>query len=259
LLTGFEEPVYFSGYPFTIGFIYPTELSGVPLLLKESRKDLNGNTIGTSNRSLDVAQVGGINLLRLIEGYADNVDFVDIFLENNGIVQQSYFEEEYIADSYYELIPPTPTSYPTFPATETKRIAVAHPCGLREIYVRWRNRLASWDYWLFDTQQNVTDETSTLGTFSKEPDELEEATKRMMSIDKDIVNSFTLLASVQQKNYQGIKQIISSPCVQVLVDKANNKWMDVQVTTKQLKYNTAAAYVDIAIEIEFPKFYSISN
>jgi hypothetical protein len=98
-LTKFKRPVYFTGKPFSIGFIY-SELVSVQLHKVEQRLDVNKLQVSEVSTPLDTGQRESVNSLMLDEGYAANVRYVRLKLTSGAPVTEEYVYPGYVLTGY---------------------------------------------------------------------------------------------------------------------------------------------------------------
>lgn len=103
-LTDFDQMVYFENLPFTMSFIYSSEIGGKELVKWEEKLDVNGNSLGKDSYELDGSQIFKNNFLRLEGGYSEDVAFIDVWLEVTEDDEILYVEEGYVLDGYIEVL-----------------------------------------------------------------------------------------------------------------------------------------------------------
>lgn len=101
----FEKPTYFKGYPFSLTFIYSEKLAGRQIARVEDRFDLNGNLLSSSTDNLITSQNSSVNRLKIAEGYANNVEEVEVWLEDIGIQEIGYVGGGYWSPGLTASIP----------------------------------------------------------------------------------------------------------------------------------------------------------
>ncbi len=101
-LTKFDEPVYFTGYPFVISFIYSDLIVGHEIKLIEDRLNINASHLNYEETQLDTSQGHLINYLKLQDSYASNVGYVDISLSTGQPQDDVYVQEGYVETGYTE-------------------------------------------------------------------------------------------------------------------------------------------------------------
>jgi hypothetical protein len=101
-LTKFDEPVFFTDYPFTISFIYSENIIGHELKLLEDRLDINGSLLTDEETDLFRETGHYINHLRLQTSYPGNVKYVDISIATGDASPELYVYEGYVETGYTE-------------------------------------------------------------------------------------------------------------------------------------------------------------
>lgn len=82
----FDRPTMFRGFPFSLTFIYSDNLGGYAVNRVVETFDVNGSNIaGPTPMVLDATQGGGVNRLFVDSNQATSVDFVEVWLEQDGI------------------------------------------------------------------------------------------------------------------------------------------------------------------------------
>lgn len=127
--------VLWRGFPFSVSWIYSDLVIGPVLESVEVWNDINGNPVDTIIREIDAAGALKINT-------------------------QSFKQDEFITS---EL----PSNVFSIDATiriqggakiiETKRIQVLEPCD-NPVYLQWVNAFGGLDYWLFDHNQELSNQ-----------------------------------------------------------------------------------------------------
>jgi hypothetical protein len=102
-LTKFEEPVYFSGYPFTLSFIFSDLIVGHEIKLIEDRLNINGSSITNEETNLSKAYNHSINYLKLQDSYSVNVKYVDVSLSTGEASPELYVQSGYVESGYIEV------------------------------------------------------------------------------------------------------------------------------------------------------------
>jgi hypothetical protein len=101
-LTKFEEPVYFSGYPFSLSFIFSENIIGHELKLLEERLDLNRQFINDLETDLDPSEGHYVNHLKVQDSYSNNVNYIDISISTGDVVPELYVYAGYVETGYTE-------------------------------------------------------------------------------------------------------------------------------------------------------------
>lgn len=99
-LTDFEQPVAFKGWPFSLSFIYSSEIGGHEIKRIQENLNINGVLVSDSEAQLDTTQINNINHLMLSD-FTDS-NFVDVFLEVGEAMPETYVYEGYVEEGYTE-------------------------------------------------------------------------------------------------------------------------------------------------------------
>lgn len=260
-LTDFVKPTFFAGYPFDLWFIYPDELGPAPITREEDEFTFGGALLSAVSTTVNVAQRGGVNRLRISEtGYSPGTAQIDVYLKIYSGVQLGYFIDNYIADGYFEQDPPIPPDGITpYNLTEKKRVKFGTVCARNPVYLCWKNRLGGFDYWLFSGNQNVNISSKQTGIFNREPDDISTQNYRSTILQAEQVERITCGDNVLLEDLQGIKGIEASPAVYVLVSQSPTVWRRVKINPKGFQYQTKGNRADVQVEIEYPEYYTVSN
>lgn len=265
-LTMFDRPTFFEGYPFSMGFIYPDqayntlelELPAIPMRLQQERFNMSNQTLNTQTNILDYGKSPGTALVKLVGTMPAGTDSIDVWLDTGTIVPLSYYESGYVAEGYFDSFPSEILSE-NWVLTEKKRVKYRKPCGQSPVYLRWRNPLGSWDYWCFDANYEIEPMAKDGGKFSVEPDELESATARSKVISIESLDRLTCGDVVNEDDWSGLKWIESSPCVQMLTDKTNLKWINVDMGSGGMKRWKRGMNMEIKVSFDLPNYYAVPN
>lgn len=102
-LCDFERPTFFPGFPFSIGFIYSAEISGLTVEKHERTYDRNNSQILYGTYDLDVAQQQGVNRLMLSDGeWSGDTNVVEVWLETGAEKAVEFLVEDYVDADYTE-------------------------------------------------------------------------------------------------------------------------------------------------------------
>lgn len=259
-LSSFKRPTMFFGYPFSLGFIYPKELENFDVTQQLSKYGDEG-LIGTVNADIDYAQAGFVNHLTISDILTGDPNRLEVWLRVGDIAQRSYFEGGMIEDGYFEKVPPSIGEISPFDVTEKITIDIVDDCHFEEepIYVRWRNSLGYWDYWLFGNKRFNETQSKSLGTFGKEADEIETSQGSEFTQQMNVGSRYYLVDYVTKEKYQGIMSIYSSSKIEVMVSKNDNLWINAQIVGKTERYRNDAGMVDVSIAIDLPDLITVPN
>lgn len=254
-LTSFAEPTNFIGYPFSLSFIYPEELEPATVTIKEEFV-LNGAVVGTDDANIDSSQAKGVNHLMLTSTNVSGYDYINIWLHVGGVATRSYYNGGFIADEYFENIPPSP-SVVEFDITQHQKVIINTPCNDDGIYIRFRNSLGGWDYWLFNHRRITTTESVNVENIIVDPDDIETGYVRSKSVKKKQDNTILLADYVDAINIDGFLQLQASPEVQILI--SDNYWHSVNVLNSSIPRKSGISKIQIEFKISLPDIYTVTN
>ena len=254
-LTGFEQPIYFNGYPFDLAYIQPTDYNGITCTFNRIGY-VNNSVVDSDVTNLDASLREGVHRISL--GSMDSsVKTVDAWVEAGGTAGDLYSDLDYVADGYVEGEAGAEGS--VFEIIE--RLSIVHDvaCGGYKlpVYLKWRNHLGGWDYFLFQNRQEIETTAKQLADFTTEPIELSTAIGRESITVSQQTTRITMGAIIGQLQVSGIKGIERSPCVMMLV--GDNKWLRVRIVPKGFKIDTRAKSIPVEITVEIADTYSVAN
>lgn len=104
-LTSFETPVMWSGYLFTLSYIYALEIQGIEIVKEENYQDINETLIVQEETILSPLPIGKVNYLKINEPVSQNVKFINVNLKTDGtVVDNLYVEEGYVDTGYTQIL-----------------------------------------------------------------------------------------------------------------------------------------------------------
>jgi len=208
-LTAFTSPVMSSAYYFDISFIKNTTSAGDyikrEVYLDDVLKQVYTDTITDYDDGVyrhEITQSGW------------SEDRIDITLYNSSNVQLS----------------------------DTLTIEVDAECAEQDFYLTWLNNLGGFDYWNFkarktysiDVFQNTTQEKNIYTNWPKSYGEFSDTiTEQTSRGSRDIIQVSSQLISTAQED--SIKQIFSSPLVQVVVSKYDKRTIIVSPSSYNIR------------------------
>lgn len=98
-LTEFEQPVLFKGWPFSLSFVYSSEIGGHEIKRIQEKRDVNGDLISDDETQLIRTEINNINHLLVVPS---DSRYVDVYLESGEAVPESYVYAGYVEDGYTE-------------------------------------------------------------------------------------------------------------------------------------------------------------
>lgn len=102
-MTVFKRPVMFAGFPFTLSFIYATNIIGVEVIKREVQQDVNGESLQTDNITLDPVQIGRINYLKINEPTQQNAKSILVSMRTGDPISSDYVDEGYVDVGYTQI------------------------------------------------------------------------------------------------------------------------------------------------------------
>lgn len=255
-LTAFDKPTYFPGYPFELSFIYPPDVPS-SITREEDEFTLSGSALSNVSTAIDNSKQGGVNRLRLSGTYSSGTAQLDVYLMADSAPQLGYYNDNYIADNYFELDPPTPPSFTPYQLTEKKRVKIGTLCTSNPVYIRWRNSKGGFDYWLFKSNQTISYASKQEGDISREPDDLQDQNYRSLILIARQGKRITCGANVLKEDLEGIKGVEASIFVEMLIGTSPVKWLRMKVVPKGFSYQTKGTTADVVVDLEYPEPYSI--
>jgi len=102
-LSGFETPVKWAGYPFTLSFIYSRELAGVEVLRRQQQQNINRLELVTNDTLLDTSKIGKVNYLLVTEPTSALTRFIQIELRTGQTINDYYVDPGYVDDGYTQI------------------------------------------------------------------------------------------------------------------------------------------------------------
>jgi hypothetical protein len=102
--------------------------------------------------------------------------------------------------------------------TEKKRIKIDRECKDNPVFVTWINTLGGREQWLFHKVQTEGLQTENRGTFEPYVEDLELSRGQIMDIEIFAQPQLIVYAQVLNEDIQGLKSILYSPNVEVLVN-----------------------------------------
>ena len=142
--------------------------------------------------------------------------------------------------------------------TEIKTIKVESGCKDNPVFVSWINTLGGREHWLFHRIQVKQIDTADSGVFVKTNTELETATGNVFDITAQANNILIVNALVDIEDIEGIKTMLYSPCVEMLVNPETwetelPKWLNIHVVKGSFRlYQTDQIKSIIEIQLEMP-------
>lgn len=227
-LTKFLVPVYFEGYPFSLGYVYSDEFDadGRALTKVENALDINNGLLSTTQDVL-TDYSGFINRVLLRGGYPANARAVRVGLRvdgNDAYVEAGYVEIDYVDQGAYTAI------------SETIYIRLNDGCVNNPIYLAWLNPTGAFDYWLFSKAQDHLDKIDNEQVFEGYTEDLADMQARESTLSKDSQEEIIIGADqLTHGQAEGLRHMLASPLVLRFMgydeDTLLPKWQRVGVKT----------------------------
>lgn len=256
-ISDFTTPTYFPGYPWDIAFILSDLLGATLTKRKEQEIDDSETVIGSDSDDIDTGleldglQMPGEIRVMLSGSYTSAVNKVLLWIETGDPFESRYVADGYVDDGYVEII--NGPSFSPFDITERRAITISRDCYDNPVYLAWKGSEGGWNYWLFGGDQKVNNDTGANGEFEKNISDLETADTKVDWLNKTSKPSMQLGANgVPLSNLEGIRGLMESVKVQMLVSTSPIKWQTVQVRPGSLSYQTKFNKFDVDLVIDLP-------
>jgi hypothetical protein len=142
--------------------------------------------------------------------------------------------------------------------TETKTIKVDTDCKQNPVFISWLNTYGGREHWLFHKVQINGLVTINGQEFEKDITDLENATSKTEILSKDAVPQLIVNAYVDIEDLEGIKTMLYSPCVEMLMnidtwEVEGPKWLRVEPSPGSFPlYNSLQSKALIEITFNLP-------
>lgn len=137
--------------------------------------------------------------------------------------------------------------------TEIKTIKIDKECKENPIYISWLNTYGGREHWLFHKVQTKGLVTQNNGSFETYISDLTNSRGQINDISKNATPLLIINAYVDIEDIEGIKTMLYSPCVEMLVSENPIKWNTVRAQVGSFKlYDTTDLKATIQITLELP-------
>jgi hypothetical protein len=103
-MTCFDRPIMWKGFPFTLSFIYPTDLISIQIYKKESQLNVNKQLLIADDINLDPTQVGFVNNLLINEPDETLAKFMKVALYTGEGIPNYYVDPGYVDEGYEQVL-----------------------------------------------------------------------------------------------------------------------------------------------------------
>ena len=143
--------------------------------------------------------------------------------------------------------------------TQIQPVEIAQCIPKNPMYLRWRNTLGGWDYWLFGSTQTITFDITDAQTIDRFVADLEHADTLTDYTSKTAVKKITLGAEgLTTDQAEGLAELLYSVKVQVLINGSVTPpvWLTVLLIPGTFPLiETGEAFQSITFEIAFPQIF----
>ena len=102
--------------------------------------------------------------------------------------------------------------------TEKKYIKIDRTCKENPVFVSWINEKGGREHWLFHKVQTVGLDTFSKGDFEPYQEDIENSRGQIVDFGKLAVPKLVVNAYVSIEDVEGIKTLLYSPCVEMLMN-----------------------------------------
>ena len=137
--------------------------------------------------------------------------------------------------------------------TEIKTIKIDRECKENPVFISWLNTYGGREHWLFSKVQTKGLVTQNNGSFETYISDLTNSRGQINDISKNATPLLIINAYVDIEDIEGIKTMLYSPCVEMLVSESPIKWNTVRPQVGSFKlYDTSDLKATIQITLELP-------
>lgn len=135
--------------------------------------------------------------------------------------------------------------------TEKKTIKIDRECKVNPVFISWLNVYGGREHWLFSKVQTKGLVTQNAGNFETYIVDLSEARGQITDISKNATPLLTVNCTCDIEDIEGLKTLLYSPCVEMLVSENPIKWQTVRPQTGSFKlYDTNDTQSSLQITFE---------
>ena len=137
--------------------------------------------------------------------------------------------------------------------TEKKTIKIDRECKENPVFISWLNTYGGREHWLFSKVQTKGLITQNAGNFETYISDLSTSRGQITDISKNATPLLIINAMVDIEDIEGLKTMLYSPCVEMLVSETPITWQTVYPQTGSFKlYDTSDIRATIQITLELP-------
>lgn len=137
--------------------------------------------------------------------------------------------------------------------TEKKTIKIDRECKVNPVFISWLNVYGGREHWLFSKVQTKGLITQNAGNFETYIVDLSETRGQITDISKNATPLLTVNCTCDIEDIEGLKTLLYSPCVEMLVGENPIKWQTVRPQVGSFKlYDTNDTQSSLQITFELP-------
>jgi hypothetical protein len=137
--------------------------------------------------------------------------------------------------------------------TEKKTIKIDRECKENPVFISWLNTYGGREHWLFSKVQTKGLVTQNAGNFETYISDLSTSRGQISDISKNATPLLTVNCMVDVEDVEGIKTMLYSPCVEMLISQNPIVWQTVRPQAGSFKlYDTSDIRANMQITFELP-------
>lgn len=137
--------------------------------------------------------------------------------------------------------------------TEIKTIKIDRECKENPVFISWLNTYGGREHWLFSKVQTKGLITQNAGNFETYISDLSNSRGQISDISRSATPLLTVNALVDIEDIEGLKTMLYSPCVEMLVNENPITWQTVRPQVGSFKlYDTTDIRATMQITLELP-------
>jgi len=138
--------------------------------------------------------------------------------------------------------------------TEIKNIKISDNCYDNPVYLSWINVYGGREYWLFGRVQDKGLDTSVVDTYEPNLTDITNARGYIEETSRGGVDNMTLYANLDIEDIEGVKTLLYSPNVEMLISQSPLKWQRVRPRVGSFAlYSTNETKSQLSFTIDLPK------
>ena len=140
--------------------------------------------------------------------------------------------------------------------TEKKTIKIDKECKENPVFVSWLNTYGGREHWLFHKVQTKGIITQNDGSYEPYIFDLSTARGQIVDISRNAMPLLIVNATVDIEDIEGLKTMLYSPCVEMLVNDTPITWQTVRPQVGSFKlYDTTDVRATMQIALELPYIF----